>query len=181
MAPYIAFKIGCHSNCSPDFCKTKRQQCNSSRPPNNTDTVTTTTKEINMTENSDNTTNKDTTDSTITDSDTTTDNDACTITNDGAINNTVTDDDTVINAGVRGDTMNSLVAGNLIKHKIMVLQYNNTLDIHDVMIEQQQAATNNEGLDDIRSTSATAVEVDQSMIFDIQRVVSRFVAKRRHN
>ena len=48
------------------------------------------------------------------------------------------------------------------------------------MIEQELAwlnATNNEGLDDIRSTSITAAEVDQTMIFDIQRVVSRFVAK----
>ena len=61
-----------------------------------------------------------------------------------------------------------------------MLQYNNTLDIHDVMIEQQQAwldATNNEGLDEIRSTSTTAVEVDQSMICDIQHAVSRLVAK----
>ena len=49
-----------------------------------------------------------------------------------------------------------------------------------MMVEQEQAwldATNNEGLDDIRSTSTTAVEVDQSMIFDIQRIVSRLVAK----
>ena len=59
-------------------------------PLNNTGTVTTTTKKINMMENSkDNTTNKDTTDSTITDSDTT-ENDACAITNNDAINNTVT-------------------------------------------------------------------------------------------
>ena len=48
------------------------------------------------------------------------------------------------------------------------------------MIKWQQAwldASNNEGLDEIRSTSTTAVEVDQSMICDIQRTVSRLVAK----
>ena len=101
--------FGCHSNCSSDFCKTKRQHCNSSSsnmPPNNTDTVTTMTTTEDMDTTEDTTTNRDsTTDSKFTDSDTTTDKYASTITNHDAMNDTTTDDETIINTS---DTMNTL-------------------------------------------------------------------------
>ena len=54
------------------------------------------------------------------------------------------------------------------------------LDLNDVITTQMQAwadATDNEGLDDIRSTPTTTTEIDQQMICDIQRAISRLVAK----
>ena len=60
--------FGCHSNCSPDFCKTKRQEqsnSGSNKTPDNTDTATTITTE-DITENSEDTTNKDGIDKTST-------------------------------------------------------------------------------------------------------------------
>ena len=49
-----------------------------------------------------------------------------------------------------------------------------------MIIDQVQAwvnATNNEGLEDIRSTPTMNSDVDLQMIYDIQRAVSRLVGK----
>ena len=53
-------------------------------------------------------------------------------------------------------------------------------ELSDVITNQVQAwvdATDNEGLEDIRSTPTTNSDVDQQMLCDIQRVVSRLVGK----
>ena len=54
------------------------------------------------------------------------------------------------------------------------------LDLNDVIIAQVHAwvdVTDNEGLDDIRSTPTTTTEIDQQMICDIQCAISRLVGK----
>ena len=53
-------------------------------------------------------------------------------------------------------------------------------DLSDAIANQVQAwvdATDNEGLEDIRSTPTINSDVDQQMICDIQRAVSRLVGK----
>ena len=53
-------------------------------------------------------------------------------------------------------------------------------DLSDVLTDQVQAwvdATDNEGLEEVRSTPTINGDVDQQLICDIQRAVSRSIGK----
>ena len=131
--------FGCHSKCSPDFYKTKRQeQCNhgsNKTQPDNTDTITTTTVTEDLTENLEDTTNEDgiddtstdrstASDSDRTDRDMTMDNDNNILTNYDTVNDTIADDQTVINTTVdNDDIMNNIASGTYHFTKINTTQY----------------------------------------------------------
>lgn len=80
--------------------------------------------------------------------------------------------------------MTQLVTSNqvtLCQHeKHTCAQYFAYPGLNDVITTQVQAwadTTDNEGLDDTRSISTTTAEVDEQMICDIQRSISRLVGK----
>ena len=58
--------------------------------------------------------------------------------------------------------------------------YIRVTDLSDVLTDQVQAwvdATDNEGLEEVRSTPTINGDVDQQLICDIQRAISRLIGK----
>ena len=114
--------FGYHSNCSPDFCKTKRQQNDnqSSDSSNNRTTTMTTATSMDTTDSISNedTIDKDaTTDNILTDSDTTDNDSSKRIANDTPMNGTITDEGEIV-TNITGDSeiVNNIVTGKYIPH-----------------------------------------------------------------